>query len=407
MRLFERAARLAIAAVVPVFVSACAAGPDRSVTASSSASVRHAGSEDAAPGSELGFGTLANLARLSDAQSRSVSPENFTGEKGKGGAATEGTGKNAARELGQTWKVSPSVRIKAHSTFTLADINSSGCITHIWMTPTGNWRHEIIRFYWDGETDPSVEAPVGDFFACGLGQYAQVSTAPVCVNPGSAFNCYWPMPFRKSAKVTLENIDDKDMVLYYQVDYAQTKVPADAAYLHAQFRMESPVTKTKGLYTLLDGVKGRGQYVGTYMTYQTHGSGWWGEGEMKFYLDGDSEFPTICTTGTEDYFCGSYDFEDRKAHRYVPFGTPYTGLVQVIPPDKVYVPEQKFGLYRWHITDPVRFNSDLKVQIQDLGWQSGGRYKQLEDSISTVSFWYQTLPHAPFPQLPAREELDK
>jgi hypothetical protein len=406
MRIAKGAARLLGFISLPFVLSACSSSGNTSTDERASSSVHSAGFDDAPPEARLGFGTLADLARLSDAQSRSVSPENFTGEKGKGGAATEGTGKGAARELGQGWKVSPSVRIKAHETFTLADISASGCINHIWMTPTGNWRHEIIRFYWDGEDAPSVEAPVGDFFACGLGQYAQVSSPPVCVNPGSAFNCYWPMPFHKSAKITLENIDEKDMVLYYQVDYAQSKIPADAAYFHAQFRMESPV-KTKGLYTLLEGVKGKGQYVGTYMTYQTHGSGWWGEGEMKFYIDGDDKFPTICTTGTEDYFCGSYDFEDRQAHRYVPFSTPYTGLIQVIPPDKVYVPEQKFGLYRWHITDPVRFNTDLKVQIQDLGWQSGGRYAQLQDSISTVSFWYQTLPHAPFPPMPHRDELDR
>lgn len=351
-------------------------------------------------------GSLSDLPKLSDAQSRSVSPENFGGGKGAGAMATQGTGANAARELGRGWKISPSVNIPAHSTFKLADIQGPGSITHIWMTPTGNWKNEIIRFYWDGENDPSVEAPVGNFFACGLGSYAQLSSPVVCVNPGSAFNCYWPMPFRHAAKITLENRDDHDMVLYYQVDYAAGKVPAGSGYFHAQFRCESPL-KTKGLYTLLDGVKGQGQYVGTYMTYRAHKAGWWGEGEMKFYLDGDGQFPTICTTGTEDYFCGSYDFGDRVNHRYVPFDTPYSGLLQVIPADKVYVPGQQFSLYRWHLADPVRFSHDLKVQIQDLGWQSGGRYLQLQDSISTVSYWYQTLPHAPFPALPSREELDR
>jgi hypothetical protein len=386
-------------------VMGCSATPVSTVRSSGSTVVRSAGSDAVVPGAPVGYGLLADLPRLSDAQTRAISPENFTGEKGKAAAATEGTGKNAARELGQGWKISPSVSIKAHTTFTLADVSGPGCITHIWMTPTGNWRHSIFRIYWDGQAEPSVECPVGDFFACGLREYAPVSSPPVCVNPGSAFNCYWPMPFHKSAKITMENIDDKNMTVYYQVDYALTNVPPDAAYLHAQFRLESPV-RTKGMYTLLDGVKGRGQYVGTYMTYRTHGSGWWGEGEMKFYLDGDTQFPTISSTGTEDYFCGSYDFEDRKNKRYLPFSTPYAGLVQVIPADKVYVPDQKFGLYRWHIADPIRFQQDLKVQIQDLGWQSGGRYAQLEDSISTVSYWYQTLPHAPFPPLPSRDELD-
>jgi hypothetical protein len=350
----------------------------------------------------MGIGGMTDIARLSDAKSRAVTPENLTGEKGGAAKATEGTGKHASSELGQGWKVSPSVKIKAHSTFTMADIKEPGCITHIWMTPTGNWRRTIIRFYWDGEDSPSIEVPVGDFFACGLKQYAPVSSLAVCVNPGSAFNCYWPMPFRKSAKITMENLDEKDMTLYYQVDYNATAVPDDAVYLHAQFRMENPVGKTPGLYTLLDGVQGRGQYVGTYMTYQTHGTGWWGEGEMKFYIDGDTDFPTICSTGTEDYFCGSYNFENRATKLYQPFSTPYAGLIQVIPPDKAYVPEQKFGLYRWHITDPIRFEKDLKVQIQDLGWKEHGIYKQLQDSISTVSFWYQTLPHVPFPPLPIK-----
>ena len=374
-----------------------------SLAASSSQESAKDQPEVAAP--SLPFGSLSDLPRLVDAETRSVSPENFTGGKGAGGMATEGTGKHAASELGQGWKVSPSVAIKAHTTFTLADVAGPGCVTHIWMTPTGNWKHEIIRFYWDGEADPSVETPVGDFFACGLGQYAHVNSPPVCVNPGSAFNCYWPMPFHQSAKITLENRDDQDMVLYYQVDYALQKLPANVAYFHAQFHNENPL-KTRGNYTLLDHVQGSGQYVGTYFTYQTHGSGWWGEGEMKFFIDGDTQFPTVCTTGTEDYFCGSYDFEDQITHHYVPFSTPYTGLVQVIPPDPIYVPGQKFGLYRWHLTDPVRFKHDLKVQIQDLGWKDGGIYQPLQDSISTVAFWYQTLPHAPFPPLPSREELD-
>ena len=158
------------------------------------------------------------------------------------------------------------------------------------MTPTGNWRHSILRFYWDGETNASVESPVGDFFACGWGKYCQISSLAVCVNPGSAFNCYWPMPFRKAARITMENIDDKDMLLYYQVDYTLAKVPRDAGYFHAQFRSETPL-QTKGLYTILDGVQGEGQYVGTYLAVKVHSPGWWGEGEIKFYLDGDTQVP--------------------------------------------------------------------------------------------------------------------
>jgi hypothetical protein len=340
------------------------------------------------PGEAGPGGLLGNLMHTSKAQSRSICPENFTGEKGKAGMATNGTGSHAARDLGPGWKISPSVVIKAKSTFTLGKIQGPGSIQHIWMTPTGNWRHSILRFYWDGATVPAVESPVGDFFACGWGEYCQISSLAVCVNPGSAFNCYWPMPFRKSARITLENTDDKDMVLYYQVDYTLSELPEDAAYFHAQFRHEAPL-KQKGLYTILDGVEGQGQYVGTYLAWETHRPGWWGEGEIKFYLDGDKEFPTLCGTGTEDYFCGSYNFENPGTKKYQVFSTPYTGLAQVIPADKIYEAGQKFGLYRWHIADPVRFQKSLKVTIQALGWQSGGRYCQLEDDISSVAFWYQ------------------
>ena len=314
---------------------------------------------------------LGNLSRLSAAQSRSISPENFTGEKGQAGMATEGTGQNAARELGRGWKVSPSVRIAAKSTFTLAEIEGSGAIQQIWMTPApiDKTRFNILRFYWDDETEPSVEAPLGDFFRLRLGQVRQVNSLAVCVNPGSAFNCYWNMPFRKKAKVTLENLDDRDMTLYYQINYTLTQVPEDAAYFHAQFRRVNRLP-VKTNYTILDGVKGRGHYVGTYLAWEVRSPGWWGEGEIKFFMDGDQEFPTICGTGTEDYFCGSYNFENRDTKLYQTFSTPYSGLAQVLPPDLIYLPGQRFGLYRWHIVDPIRFSKDLKVTIQALGWQS-------------------------------------
>jgi len=348
---------------------------------------------------------MGNLYRLSDAKTRSISPENFTGEKGKGGMATEGTGKNAARDLGQGWKVSPSIDVKAKSTFTLAEIEGPGAIQHIWLTPTGNLRYSILRMYWDEEENPSVECPIGDFFACGWGQYAQINSLAVCVNPGSAFNCYWVMPFRKKCKITLENLDENDMRLYYQIDYTLTEVPEDAAYFHAQFRRVNPLPY-KEVYTILDGVKGQGHYVGTYMCWGVNNNGWWGEGEIKFFLDGDTDFPTICGTGTEDYFCGSYNFENKAEGQYQEFSTPYTGLAQVIRPDGVYKSQQRFGLYRWHIMDPIRFQEDLRVTIQALGWRSGGRYLPLQDDIASVAYWYQTEPHAKFPTLPDKDYLE-
>lgn len=347
---------------------------------------------------------LGNIYRVSDAETRSISPENFTGERGKGAMAEEGTGSHAARELGRGWKVSPSVKIGPGETFTMAEVSDKGVIQHIWMTPTGNWRHTILRIYWDDEEEPSVEVPVGDFFGMGWGEYAPLNSQPITVNPGSAFNSFWPMPFRKKFKITMENMSEREMFLYYQIDYALTDVPEDAAYFHAQFRRSNP---TEGaIHTLVDGIKGKGHYVGTYMAWQVNNRGWWGEGEIKFYMDGDEKFPTIAGTGTEDYFLGSYNFENKKTKQYERYSTPFAGLHQIIKPDGLYDSQQRFGLYRWHIQDPIRFEEDLKVTIQDLGWRSDHRYLQQKSDISSVVYWYQLEPHAPFPQLPSKDDLE-
>jgi hypothetical protein len=349
--------------------------------------------------------SLGTLSRLSSAQTRSISPENFSGEKGAGGMATEGTGANAARDLGRGWKISPSIRIAPGERRVLAEIDGSGAIQHIWVTPTGRWRNSILRIYWDGAEQPAVECPVGDFFACGWNKYAQVSSLAVCVNPGSGLNCYWEMPFRKGCVITMTNVADEEMTLYYQIDYTLTEVPKDAAYFHAQFRRTNPLPYKED-YTILDGVRGQGHYVGTYMAWGVNSAGWWGEGEIKFFLDGDQEYPTICGTGTEDYFCGAYNFDVGKEQGgYREFTTPYTGL-QVLRPDGLYVSQTRFGMYRWHIMDPIRFERDLRVTIQALGWRSGGRYLPLQDDIASVAYWYQTLPAAPFPGLPDRDGLE-
>lgn len=354
---------------------------------------------------------MGNLYRLSNAQTRSISPENFTGEKGKGGMArledkdtpNRANAANEARDLGQGWKVNPFIRIKPGETFTLGEITGPGAIQHIWMTPTGNWRFSIIRIYWDDEETPSVECPVGDFFGMGWGKYAPLNSLAVCVNPGSAFNCYWPMPFRKKCRITMQNINDKDeMRLYYQIDYTLTEVPADAAYFHAQFRRTNP--NSTSVYNIVDDIKGKGHFVGLYLAWGVNNNGWWGEGEIKFYMDGDDTFPTICGTGTEDYFCGSYNF-DREG-QYKEFCTPYSGLVQVIRPDGTYNSQQRFGLYRWHILDPIRFDKSLKITIQDLGWRHGGRYLPQQSDIASVCFWYQTDPHNKFPKFPVWQALE-
>lgn len=354
---------------------------------------------------------MGNLYRLSNAKTRSISPENFTGEKGKGGMATlkEGSAARAARDLGQGWKVNPYVRIKPGESFTMAEITGEGAIQHIWMTPSGNYRLSILRIYWDNEDEPSVEVPVGDFFCTGWGNGTEpeIRSLPVCVNPRSGLNSYWQMPFRKKCRITMENLDSRQMVLYYQVDYTLTDVPDDAAYFHAQFRRTNPLPYKED-YTIVDGIKGKGHYVGTYLSHGANSPGWWGEGEIKFFMDGDTEFPTICGTGEEDYFCGSYGYEMRKNESdqdiYTSFTTPYAGFYS-LDPSKTGTHLSRVGEYRWHIMDPVRFESDLKITIQSLGWQSDRTYLPLRDDLSSVAYWYQTEPHNPFPTLPVKEKL--
>ena len=357
----------------------------------------------------LGMG-LATLSRLSHAETRSVSAENFTGAKGQGGMATTGTGADAGRELGQGWKLSPSINIDGSATVTLADIDGPGAIQQIWLTVHPQfWRRLVIRFYWDDEPTPSVEVPIGDFFCNGWAERCNITSLPVCVNPAGGFNCYWEMPFRRHARITVENLtSDPVRGFYYQVNYTLTEVPEDCAYFHAQWRRSNPLPYQE-VHTLLDGVQGMGHYVGTYIAWGVNNNGWWGEGEIKFYLDGDGDWPTICGTGTEDYFGGAWNFEFPQG-QYGVFSSPYTGLPQVIRPDGLYRSQQRFGMYRWHIMDPIRFKQDLRVTIQALGWRSQVdgkiRYLPMQDDIASTSFWYQAEPHAPFPALPAANGLE-
>ena len=349
---------------------------------------------------------LGNLSRLSDAVTRSISAENLTGAPGMGGQATEGTGAHAARELGRGWKVSPSIDVEAKQIVTLADIEGSGAIQHIWLTVTPEaWRKLVIRFYWDNEAAPSIEVPLGDFFCNGWGVRCNITSLAVAVNPAGGFNCYWEMPFRTHARITIENLSDELIRgFYYQITYTLTDVPDDAAYLHAKWTRSNPLPY-QTMHTLLDNVQGQGHYVGTYIAWGVNNNGWWGEGEIKFFIDGDEEFPTICGTGTEDYFGGAWNFEFPKGE-YGVFSSPYSGLPQVIMPDGLYHSQQRFGMYRWHITDPIRFQSRLRVSIQALGWRPGHRYLSLQDDIASTAFWYQREPHTPYPQLPDANALE-
>ncbi|OCT12588.1 hypothetical protein A8709_32765 [Paenibacillus pectinilyticus] len=355
---------------------------------------------------------MGNLWRLSNAKSRCISPENFTGAKGAGAMATEGTGAHCATELGQGWKISPSVVIRSGEEFTLAAIDGPGAVQSMWFGGVIS-RRSILRIYWDHSEHPSVECPLSDFFAYGWsnirepfkGPFAPLNSLPVVVNPNKGMNCFWEMPFRQHCRITLENRDSQDMVSYYHINYILTDVPDDAAYFHAYFYRTNPVPYMQD-HVILPKISGKGHYVGTALTIGLNGPGnWWGEGEVKFFIDGDEAFPTICGTGTEDYFGGSYDWE--VDGRYMTYSTPYMGMYHVDQSDGLYAHQQRFAMYRWHVTDPIRFEQDLKVTIQDLGWRvTGSEYAVRQDDIATVAFWYQTLGEQTLPPIQSSRELE-
>jgi hypothetical protein len=295
------------------------------------------------------------------------------------------------------------VQIAPGETFALAAIDGPGIIQSMWFTGRQISRGIILRIYWDDQTQPSVETPLGDFFAVGWGPYAQVSSLPVAVNPNNGLNCFWSMPFRYSARLTLENRESQPFECFYQINYSLTDVAETTAYFHAQFRRVNPLPY-KQVYELLDGVHGAGHYVGTYLAVGVTNSGWWGEGEIKFFLDGDLEFPTICGTGTEDYFGGAYDWH--VDGQYVTYTTPFLGMHQVLRPDGLYRSQTRFGMYRWHVPDPIRFAQNIRVTLQALGWRSDDRYLPLQCDIASVAYWYQQLPTAAFPELPDRDYLE-
>lgn len=343
---------------------------------------------------------LGGLPFLSEGSTRSVSAENPTGQKGKGGMAIPDLQDpdlpfaDAALDLGQGWKVRPFLKPRAGETVTLMDVEGPGIIQHIWMTTetdwTGNGRASILRFYWDDEDTPSIEVPMTDFFAIGHDMYAPVNSLAVVVNPTSALNCYWPMPFRKHCRITFTNESSRDLrLLAYQITYAQTEIPEGTGYFHAQWR-RAVTNRDKPEHIIIDNVQGQGRYVGTFLAWTQLSDGWFGEGEMKFYLDGDREFPTICGTGTEDYFGGSYEFPSIYTTAYMGNTLKHPGTNG--PP--------KWSLYRWHIMDPICFHEDLKVTIQALGWWPNKRFQPLADDIASVAYWYQKEPHIKFPPFP-------
>jgi hypothetical protein len=356
------------------------------------------------PGELMLGSDLSNLACLNNWDTRSVSPENPTGQKGMGARAVPNPSdpdlsySGAAKALGRGWKVRPFVKPKAGETLTLMDAAGPGLIQHIWMATETNWvgngRACVLRFYWDGEKEPSIEVPMTDFFAVGHDLFAPVMSLAVVVNPMSALNAYWPMPFRKHARITFTNESEKDLsLLAYQITYAAGPLPDNAAYFHAQWRRN--VTDRKApLHTIVDGIRGEGRYAGTFLAWTQLSDGWFGEGEIKFYIDGDKEFPTISGTGTEDYFGGSYGFP-------APFTGPYSGSPLK---HEGHDGPPKWSLYRWHIRDPICFKQDLRVTIQALGWWPNRTYQPLADDVASTAYWYQTEPHTSFPKLPSLDQ---
>ena len=355
---------------------------------------------------QSGFGNnLSTSPLVSNARSRSISAENPNGEKGQGGMA--------ASNLGVGRKGRPCITLKAGDVTTLAQIQGPGILQHFWITVSdrvGASGHEgqyvfrdlILRIFWDDEETPSVEAPLGDFFCNGFGMRTNVNSIPISVNPTGAFNCYFPMPFRKSAKITIENQHIEDIGgFFYTFNYSLVDtLPENTAYFHAQWRRERSTELGKD-YVILDGVKGTGQYIGTYLAWAALERNWWGEGEIKFFMDGDTDWPTICGTGTEDYFGGAWCF--MGASEPESFTGPYLGYKyykETTLIEKTYghkVPMH--GMYRWHLPDPIRFQDDLKVTIQQIG-HDNKRLFERSDDVSSVAYWYQLEPHQAFPSMP-------
>lgn len=357
---------------------------------------------------------LSGLTVVRQGRSRAVTAENPTGKKGMGG--------QAAGPLGASRKGAPCIPlIRAGETKRIAEIEGPAVIEHIWMTVTEQTsvqncfvlRDLILRIYWDGEENPSVECPLGDFFCCGFGKAYCVNSLPIVVNPRGGFNCYFQMPFNRSAKIDIENQNEEDVPgFYYQIDYCEYRERIeDTAFFHAGWRREK-ITRKGEDFVILNGVKGRGQYVGTFLALSALERYWWGEGEVKFFLDDDDTYPTICGTGTEDYFGGAWSFGGKEQGETVEqtFQTPFLGYPYLSRKDDTVSDDYHMNdcptmraLYRFHIPDPIRFERNLKVTLQQIGSCHRGLFER-QDDIAATAYWYQSEPHAPFRRLPERME---
>jgi glycerophosphoryl diester phosphodiesterase len=313
---------------------------------------------------------------------RSISFENPTGAKGAGG--------QAASNLGVGRKGSPAKSLAPGEEVDLCDIEGTGIVRHIWMTTRNepeNLRGLVLRAYWDGQEHPSIECPLGDFMGFAHGKVREYHSAVHSVGKMAALNFWAPMPFESRARLTLTNERDAGSRLYYQVDYTlEETLPEDAGRLHVLFRRENPTT-LKQDFEILPKREGKGRFLGCVLGVRYFDPSWWGEGEVKMYLDGDTEFPTICGTGTEDYIGLSWGLQE----------TPhfYNGCSLN---DRGYV-----SIYRWHLLDPIVWKNDARITIQQIGWSPKG-YVERPDDWSVAAFWYEPVPSAPLPPLPSLEE---
>ena len=289
-------------------------------------------------------------------------------------------------------------RVPAGQTHVLLDEKGPGVITHIWITFLGpepqdwarqgsaNHQEMLLRMYWDGDPRPAVEAPLGDFFASCFGQRREVVSLPVVVDDGDAYNCFWRMPFRKSARIEIVNQSEKPIsLLYYNIDWIKKeKLPKNTPYFYAQYRQEYPVEQGKD-YVLLD-TKGKGHYVGTVLAVRTRSPSWFGEGDEKIYIDGEPK-ASIWGTGTEDYFLCAWGLKQTS--------TPYFGVPYF---DQWGIVGGHTCAYRWHLNDPIVFNKGIKVTFEHFGWipsdenpsQKTTSWNERQDDYSSVAFWYQT-----------------
>jgi hypothetical protein len=365
-------------------------------------------------------GPLEHLAQPQEGRAMRVTSTMRSGEVRRGGSETKLLPKADPKgdlEEASNWD---NYRVAPGATHTIMDEKGPGIITHIWLTflgpephrwaPNGSANHQemLLRMYWDGNDRPAVEVPLGDFFGNCFGQRSEVISIPVVVEDADSYNCYWQMPFSKSARIEIENQSDKPIsLLYYNIDWIQKpSLPDDTPYFYAQYRQEYPVEHDKD-YVLLE-TAGKGHYVGTVLAVRSRSPGWFGEGDEKIYIDGEAK-PSIWGTGTEDYFCSAWGL--KKA------STPYFGV-------PLFDSREIGGhtsAYRWHINDPLVFNTGIKVTLEHFGWISPDEnpnyrsmsWNEREDDYASVAFWYQTgrstftarAPHARERRLPSLECL--